>query len=197
MATTALQAAARVSSRARDPGFTATAKEDVYNLLTRMQAIVNGATGSVIQSAVLSVDPSLPVYSISGLLPNALRIVDVRGTNNQSLDGPIPYQSLKYLSSYWWRETGPQLLSWSLVGKDTLILRPSQIMQTTVTVYYVAVTAPLLVDSDEFQIPDEDIETVLDPVEFLLDLKARDYDNCKVILDRWSKVVQDIEGEVR
>ena len=197
MATTALQAAATASARARDSEFTGTPKVNVFDLLSRCQTILNGMTAGYEASASLPVQPNNPLYSISGLLPNALKIVDVQDSTGRSLDGPIPFTSLKYLSFDWWRQTGPQLYSYSLIGKDLLLLRPQLIMPQTVTVKYIAVTQPLLVDGDLFQVPDEDVPQTIDAVEFLLDMKARDLDNCKAILERLQGQIMNTAGETR
>lgn len=197
MSITALQAAAQAAARARDPGMAATAKATVYGLLSRLQTIVNGATEAVIQTATLTAYPNTPAYSISGNLPSALRIVDVRDAMGRSLDGPIPFRSLAWLNREWWRETGPELRSWSLVGRDLLILRPNLTVQQTVTVAYAAVTAGLNVDSDLFQCPDEDVALVLDLTELLLDLKARDLADAKPLIERWTRRVQATISEAR
>lgn len=197
MASTALQAATTAAARARDPNFTGTPKTAVFDLLSRMQTILNGMTAGYEVQISLPVQVQNPAYSISGLLPGALKIVDVRDSTGRSLDGPVPFNTLKYLSFDWWRQTGPELRSWSLVGQDLLILRPQLMMPTTVTVVAVAVTASLAVDSDTFQVPDEDVPQIIDGVEFLLDLKARDLDNCKAIFDRLRGQIQGTASETR
>jgi len=176
-----------VLRRARDPLGAATPRTKVFDFMARIQAIVNGGLERVIQSAPLTVQPQLPMYPIAGFLPSALRIVDIRDASGRSLDGPVPLESLKWLNMEWFREIGPELRSWCVVGKDLLILRPSLPIQQTVTVFYVAVTATQLDDTMNLQISDDDIQEVLDPVEFLLDLKARDLRNAAPILERWQK----------
>lgn len=163
-----------------------------------MQTIMNGMMGGYITSATLTVQPQLPVYSISGSLPSALKIVDIRDASGRSLDGPVPYETLKYLSFDWWRETGPEPRSYSIVGKDLLIIRPQLIMAATVTVVYIAVTNPLNVDSDTFQVPNEDVMgPIEDGVELLLTMKGRDLDTCKSIFERIQKGIIETEKKTR
>lgn len=197
MSTTALQGASTAAARARDAGMTATSKADIFNLLSRMQTIANSATQAVIGHQTLQIQAYNPFYSLSGALPQAVRVVDVRDASGRSLDGPIPYESLKWLSMEWSRETGTEPKSFCVVGKDLLIIRPNLTIPANVTVYYAAVTNVLAVDKDLFQCPDEDVQMVIDPVEFLLDLKSRDLNNCKAIFDRWNAVIMGAKAENR
>lgn len=197
MALVAGQEANIVLARARDAGAIGTSQADVINLLSRWQTIANGATEAVIQSATFTVSPQLQIYPISGLLPQALRIVDVRDSFGRSLDGPLPYKGLRWLNEEWFTEIGPELRSWCLVGKDLLILRPALQAAQVVTVRYAAVTQTLNVPSDQFQCPDDDIEMVLDPVEFILLLKSKDLEAAKPILERWKARIMKAREELR
>ncbi len=123
--------------------------------------------------------------------------MDVQDASGRSLDGPIPYKSLHWLNQEWFTEVGSELRSWCLVGKDLLILRPALKVGQTVTVRYVAITEALAIVGDQFQCPDEDIEMVLDPVEFILLLKAQDLDAAKPILERWKARIAAARGESR
>jgi len=197
MALVAGQEANIVLARARDPGGIGTSQTDVIDLLSRWQTVANGATEAVIQSATFTVSPLLQIYPISGFLPAALRVVDVRDSFGRSLDGPIPYKGLRWLNEEWFTEIGSELRSWCLVGKDLLILRPAMQIGQTVTVKYVAVTQTLGTPTDTFQCPDDDIEMVLDPVEFILLLKSKDLEAAKPILDRWKARIMKTREELR
>lgn len=194
---TALQIASQSARRARDPNMTATAKADIYKLMTRMQSLVNAGSSHVIQNATMIVEPLKQAYGIFANLPNAIDIVDVRDSSGRSLDGPIPYQSLKYLNIDWWRETGPELRSWSLVGHDLMILRPGLEIGTTVTVYYTALCGSFNIDPDVLSLPDEDVDLIYDSVEFLLDLKARDYSTLKTLFERMTQTIKEMSTETR
>lgn len=188
----------QVGQRIRDPGFTANTRTLVRDLLSRLQAIINGATGAVVQSANLTVFPQQQVYSISGdISDSVLRVVDVRDPFGRSLDGPIPFENLKWLNMKWWRETGPELRSWLQFGDDVLILRPALSVQSTVMVFYEAATAPLVIDADTFQCPDEDVRLVSDAAEAILDIKQRELADVKPILERLMEQVKQTREQTR
>lgn len=194
---TALQIVSQSARRARDPGMTATAKSDIFKLMTRMQSLVNAGASHVIQSATLHIEPLKQAYGISANLPNAIQVVDVRDSTGRSLDGPMPYQSLKYLNIDWWRETGPELRSWAPVGHDLMIIRPGLEVGTTVTVFYTALCSPFNVDGDLLTLPDEDVDLIYDGVELLLDLKARDYSTLKTLFEGLTQKMKALSTETR
>ena len=196
MATTVGAAALQVQTRARDPNQTATLTANVFDLLSRLQTIINGATRATIQSSSLVVPPNTRIFSLTTDVASAVRVVGVRDAFNRDLES-ISFDDLKYLDFEWFTETGGDLLGWTMFGSDTLILRPALTQQQTVTVFYQPIFAAMTAPTDAFTIPDEDVRMVLDGCEAILDLKARDFDVMKPILDRWLKNVGDAAKELR
>lgn len=171
MSTQAGQAVAQAFARARDPHQAATPHAAVLNLVSRLQVILNQASGAVIRATSLPVTSSLPVYPVSG---NGLGLpIAVRDADNRDLD-PTSFEALHWIDPLWWREVGSSLRSWCLAGLDLLILRPALRDSVTVTVRNRALTNPLNVDADFFEIPDEDTRMVVSAAEALLLLKSRD-----------------------
>ena len=181
-------------ARARDPHETATDHATVRNLLDRLQAIINLADGAVVSSASVPVSPRLPVYGVSA---NGIGLpISVRDNNQRDLD-PVPPESLFWINPYWWRDVGNQLFSWSLVGMDLMILRPSLFAATTVTVRHRAITAALNNDTDLFQCPDQDIRLVVMAAEALLLLKSRDLPAATIAWQNFIAEVKQLLGVVR
>jgi len=174
-------AIANIYLRARDPFQTGTPHLNVLNLLSRLQMIVNQATGAVIYSASLPMSPRLPTYGVSG---NGLGWpVAIQDETGREFDPVIDPATLRWLNEKWWREVALRPRSWLRIGCDLLIVHPAPSESFTATVQHRGILGPVNNDADLLECPDEDVRLLLLAGEALLTLKSRDLASSQVAWD--------------
>ena len=123
-------------------------------------------------------------------MPNVSKIQGIRLASGEDLD-PIPFNMLSWLHARWITSVGDRPLSFSLVGRDLLIVRPGVLAPTTVTVFYKPIFPAFANEATLFSVPDEDVDMITDIAEALLLLKARDYQNLQPVLDRLGRNITE------
>lgn len=205
MAYTALQLAAEVGRRSRDPVFTGTDQATVFDLLGRSQTVVNAALEAKINTVTLTVLTNQGVYSIDGDInaacvaagqPLATRVIGVRDSSGRDLS-EVQFRTLAHIDREWFRETATELRTWSLFGRDTLILRPNLLMESTAVVIYVEQSVNWRAPTNTTVIPDEDSDVMLDLTEIMLRLKGRDMGGLKDVFERLTQRVKTLSVRER
>lgn len=174
-----------VLERSRDPNGTANTSALVWDLFNRLQYAVNAEIEDVVGSAVLALNSRQCVYQINANLPNVQKVLGVRDANHDLY--PMDFGALRGLDRYWFRRFRDQLRWFSLCGYDLLIIGPPlDTLQeaTSVTVIYNAVTTPITSDASNFEIQDENVQSVMELTEAILLCKARDWAGAQQALQR-------------
>jgi hypothetical protein len=169
--------------RVRDPNANLHSRVFVQARLTDAQRFLNAALGLVVDSASLTLNPFQSVYSLSGLLPNAVRVVGVREGGRDLALIPSITQLLSF-SPRWTRDVGGRCEAWTTVGRDLLIVYPARTNTTVVTVYYAKLTAALAGETDLSDFGDEYGDMITTLTEAVLLLRQRDTEASKRAMGR-------------
>ena len=181
MATTAGTLITNISIRVRDPNNTGTSRVIIRDLLSRCQQYANAALDSVLNTVSLATIADTAVYPFISIAPDIIRIKTVRdGTRDLS---PIPFNRLKIITSAWYNTSGPRFETWSLFGRQTLILHPNRQVASSVNVVYTQQIAAITSDTTLMALQDDQLPLLERMVEAILLLKARDMEALKQLFD--------------
>jgi hypothetical protein len=175
-------------NRVRDPNGLGHTRANALTLINHVARIVNAFTGDVKSSATLSTLRQLQMYSISAELPSAMNVIGVthrgRHLSNISLD------DLRAVDSEWPRAIGNQYETFSVVGKDLLILYPALPEADSVTVYYSKNLAELDNEADSLENPPHNDHVIVDTLEVILLMRQRDFSEAEIkmqlVMERFS-----------
>lgn len=163
-----------VLQRVRDPLGAAHNRTDVVlMLLDRCQQIVNVFTKQVKETLTVTTTPTQQVYGMRALVPNAVKISDVR-QGDRSLP-KVAWETLFYTDRQWLRAIGPRLEVFAQLGIDICVLHPGSDVAQSLDVVYVKQTATLSDESIATEVSDSDLPTVLDLLEAVLSLRQREF----------------------
>lgn len=171
--------------RARDPFGTANSASMIWDLFNRLQWAVNAQIEDVVEAGTLTLLAKQCVYALNSNLANALKVVGVQD-NNRDLY-PMKFDQLRGYDRYWFRRFRDSLRWFCLCGYDLLIVGPPQeTLQsaTTVSVRYRKKTTAIVSDATNFEIQDENVQSVMNLAEAILDAKARDWPAAQAALER-------------
>lgn len=183
-----------VLERSRDPNGTANTSTLVWDLFNRLQWAVNAEIEDVVGSTSLPLASRQCLYPINANIPAAQKILGVRDANRDLY--PMEFGALRGLDRYWFRRFRDQLRWFALCGYDLLIVGPPlDTLQeaTSVTVVYNAVTTAITSDASQFQLQDENVESVMELTEAILLAKARDWAGAQQAMQRAVKSLK-LEG---
>jgi hypothetical protein len=194
-------------ARARDPKGMATPAfptsaipllSTACGLVSTSQQVINGIVGDVIQSFALTVQPRTLIYQVSASVPASVKIETVRDASGRDLDYMgEDINQLAWLDTRWVTKTDAAPRCWMQCGRDLLILYPGVNTAQTVNVVCSTLTAALQNPNDVSVVQPETDNLVLDLVELLLLLKARDYAPLKTTLDRFQARLAEEQVEQR
>jgi hypothetical protein len=174
--------------RVRDPLGFAHTREFARTCLSHAQIVLNAAIGVVVSNTTLTTNPSQMVYSVSGFLPLAARVIAVR-ENGRDLAKLKSHLDLAHLSLFWFREVASRFEAWCPVGRDLIVIYPAKPSVSSVEVRYAVVTATLAGEADALEMPEEYTDYILSLAECFLLLKQRDFGAAQAALTR---VVKDM-----
>ena len=161
-----------VMKRAYAYGGQAHDKSWVISILSKCQRVANAYLRSVRDSASLSVLKQKLVYSIADEMSECLDVTKVTESRSGVAEELARVDNLAELASYdvdWFRNiTGTRYEAWCQVGRDLLVIYPSKASAGTVTVHYTKLTDPLVNNTDEFDLSDDDVDVVLDLAELVV-----------------------------
>jgi hypothetical protein len=170
-----------VGIRVRDPQNTGTSRAIVRDLFSRAQQYVNAAFDSILNTVPLATVANQAVYPFASIAPDIIRIKAVRhGVRDLS---KIDFNKLRYITPTWFGTTGPRFETYSLFGRQTLILHPNQQAADSVNVVYTQQLPAFVTDADTVLLPDDQIPFLERLVEALLLLKGRDMNGMKQLFD--------------
>lgn len=169
MAVSVVSSQARILRRVRDTA--GTAHIDVLlDVMSDCQRLVNACYGGVLTDDTLTLTPGQTIYAYSDFTPaDVVRVLDV-----SLYDRPLHRTDWKMFAAHnprWVHAQGVPR-TWDTCGHTLLIVYPSPVEATTVTVRYI----PELVDltsGGNYEIPDHHVVLVEDLVCEILLLRQR------------------------
>jgi len=160
-----------VLRRVRDTGALATTRANAMSVISGAQKSVNVATFAKVASAGMTVNAQQLLYQIATVLPRAGQILGVQHDSREI--GWIDWEQLKNIDSTWFRRIGSRIDSWSLIGRDILVVYPALQTATTIAVSYVVSPATIADETESNQVPDDEVPLVLNITEIILRIRAR------------------------
>ena len=158
--------------RVRDPSGLAHSRDFARSILSAAQRMVNAHTRSVLETVSFTTTPRQIIYPILPNFPDAVRIEAVRedGRDLHRVD----WRSLVWVDGPWFRRVDSQFRTFSIIGRDLLVIYPAQEQAVTVDVVYTKLTADLVDNDTATELSDDDLPAVVDLAESLLLLRQRD-----------------------
>lgn len=169
----------RVLNRVRDPHAAANSRVFVREVLAHCQRLLNAKLGLVVSEITFDTVAAQVVYPIASLAETALRIVGVREDGRDLVE--VKWREFWFLQRNWLRRVGTSFQSYSLVGRDLLVLYPAQAEAAQVTLVAAVLTDPLLSDDVAIQLPDDYHPLLLDLATVVVSLKGRAYQPLKAL----------------
>lgn len=171
-----------LSRRLRDTGNFGYARGDILSVLNVSQRAVNARLGLVLSSATLTT-VNTPLYDVPSIATDIVRVVEVR--DNDRILTKVPYEHLVYQDQNWLRLYGAQAEVFANVGRDLLVVIPTPVVPTSLTVTYVKQPTDLAdAATPLWDLPDEHKSLVLDLVEAVLLFRGREFENMQAVLER-------------
>ena len=179
-----------VLRRVRDPQGLAHTRDFTRTCLSHAQRIINIALGVVVTTETMTTTAQQQVYSVSGYLPNAGRVIAVL-ENGRDLVKLTNHVQLAHVNLHWFRELGTRFEAWCPVGRDLLVIYPGKAQDSTVQVKYARLTTPLLGEADELEMPNEYDDYIMTLAECFLLAKQRDLKAAMTALQRLTNEIKD------
>lgn len=173
-----------------------TSQLNVISLMSYSQQITNGILSDIVQSASLVLQPRTLIYSLSGFLPNAIKVLTVQH-QNRDLDPLLELAELQSLDMKWVTAVADQPRGFLQVGADLLVVYPGVNRTVTVTVKYGQYLAALATTADSTVVPNEDDTCVNALTEALLLLKGRDLNAVQQAFSRFTQRIVELRAEER
>ena len=157
----------RVLERLQMSGSVAYTDAFFYDILSKVQNVVNSSFELNVATGTLNTIPSAFFYPLYWHLPNALRVLDLSKS-----DVTIqPLKSWRELGQYAvaWRTvtTADSFSVWATIGRDMLILYPAKAAADTVDVRYVECLTALTADASTFGLDEDYLGVVMDITELI------------------------------
>lgn len=185
-----------ILQRIRDPQGSAHSRDLVRSLLSHSQRMVNARTKSVLETLALTTDPNRLFYPIAALVPNAIRVEAVRSEGRDL--SKCDWRSYQFVDAGWFRAVSDRFETWSLVGRDLLVIYPAKAITSSVDVVYSKLTNDLVAEDTATEIPDDDLPAVVDLMEAILLAKQRTFEPAteavKRLVNRLEMVVNRGKG---
>ena len=171
-----------VLQRVRDPQGATHSRAFVRSILSQAQRMVNAQIEAVTASASLTTHRYRQFYPINSLLPNSVKVIGVREDGRDL--SPANWREFSAVDRRWFRAVGPRMETFSVIGRDLLILHPSLDVDSSVSVIYSKLTDDLTGDGTATELDDSDLPAVLDLTEVLLLVRARKVKMAQPVLER-------------
>ena len=171
-----------LARRLRDTGNFGYPRATILSVLNVAQRSVNARLGLVMASTTVTT-VNTPLYSIPAIATDIVRIIEIRD-NDRTLVR-VPYEHLTYQDPTWLRRYGAQAEVFSSVGRDLLIIIPTPVVSSSLTVTYVKQPADLAdAATPAWDLPDEHRSLVVDLTEAVLLFRGREFENMQAVLER-------------
>ena len=161
-----------VMKRAYAYGGSAHDKSWVISILSKCQRVINAFTGSIESSADLTVLKQKLVYVLRDELAECLDVEKVTesrtGVDHEIARVQTPQELAAYDVDWFRAVAGTYYDAWMQIGRDLLIVYPGKAADGTLTIHYTKLTDELVNNTDDFDLADEDVNTVLDLGEIIL-----------------------------
>jgi hypothetical protein len=176
----------------RDPDATGLTHDFVRQMLSESQRFVNAGFRRMKETVALTTNPNQQFYNITALLPDAIRIENVREGGRDLRKTTL--KALTQISTKFHREVGDSFRHFALVGRDLLVVYPSKTTESSVDVVYTRLTTELVNDDIAIEIPDDDMVQASDLAQIIMLTKMREFGMLKPILaqftERAGKMIQ-------
>lgn len=171
-----------LSRRLRDTGNIGYPRATILSVLNVAQRAVNARLGLVMNTATLTT-VNTPLYSVPDIATDIVRVVEVRDNDRTLVK--VPYEHLVYQDANWLRLYSAQAEVFSNVGRDLLVVIPTPVVSTALTVVYVKQPTDLAdAGAPLWDLPDEHRSLVLDLTEAVLLFRGREFENMQAVLER-------------
>ncbi len=185
----------QILRRIRDVSGTAHTRDLVRRFLNYSEGFIGIAEQANLENFSFTTDPLRLVYNCKDVDATG-RIFSIRSIKDENGKDLIecPFGMLGGAKSNWFRDIGPEYLTWSPIGRDLFVLYPSrQAAQTMTVVALTHVPYPYPNDAAVTTLQDHRFAETLDLAEALMLLRLRRLDLLKPALQR---VLTGIQGEV-
>lgn len=180
MAFTAQELTDDLLRRVRDAGGGMHSRTFTRSIISKVQQMVNAKYRNVLASTTLTVEKLRQIYSISTSLPTAVFVDAVRdGTRDVSY---TRWRELSYSDPQWFRRQGSRIETFSLVGRDLLVLHPALPVASSVTVVFTKLTSVLTAESTLTEVNDDLIPEIMQLSEAVLLMVGRRLEQVKSML---------------
>ena len=171
-----------LSRRLRDTGNVGYPRSTILSVLNVAQRAVNARLGLVMDTATLTT-VNTPLYSVPAIAADIVRVIEIR--DNDRLLVKVPYEHLSYQDADWLRLYAAQAEVFSNVGRDLLVIIPTPVVPTSLTVTYIKQPTDLGdAATPLWDLPDEHRSLVLDLTEAVLLFRGREFENMQAALER-------------
>ncbi len=181
MATVAGQLVDTALQRVRDPGGLAHSRALVRLVLTHLQRILNAKFGVVVESRTLTTVPRQQVYPIAALTAETLRVISVREGVRDLIR--VAWPELWYQDRNWPFRVEDRHESFSVIGRDLLVIYPAKPAASTVTLICATLTATLTDDTVVIELQEELHPLLLSLAEAILLTRQRVYGPLKALTE--------------
>lgn len=172
-----------VARRMRDTSNTAYPRATVLNILNRVQDAINVRLGLVHATATFATS-NTALYSTSTIASNYAYPVQMFDAEGRELD-LVPFDRLTQQDDRWLRLRGQRPEFFSPIGRELLAVGPVPFSASTLTLRYIKhPTALADAGAPLWDLPDEHKPLLLDLVEAVLLLRARDFRAIQESLNR-------------
>ena len=177
-----------VLQRIYDAGGVATARANVWDMLSRCQQLVNAALDSIVVALNFSTGPRQQVFILTDIAPDVMKVLRVRDQHRDLSE--IQLRELKYISPRWFGQSGPRWETFAKIGKTMLVVHPMKLSADSLTLVYTQILPRLGGDLDVCPLSDDQIPLLTKLTEAMLLLRQRNFEPVKMIVDNLVKDVQ-------
>src|SRR5689334_12944606 len=114
-----------VLQRIYDAGGVATARPNVWDMLSRCQQLVNAAFDSIVVTLDFSTGPRQQVFTLTDIAPDVLKVLSVRDQHRDLSE--IEFRQLKHISVHWFGQSGIRWETFAKVGKSMIVVHPMKL----------------------------------------------------------------------
>ena len=191
MSVTAGEARTELLSRIRKPGTIAYSEAAIYDILSKCQQVVNHWIGRLTATGTVTTAAYTYFYDMQTELPSAMYITKMTESNRQ-IARLKDWRELSQYSRSWLSDTGTRFEAYTQIGVDLLVIYPAKAAGSSVAVTYVKIPTTLSASGTAFDLPDNDVDTVIDLAEIVLLISARNFIDAKRRIGQMGETVKDL-----
>jgi len=167
MSTTVEAARTDLLTRVRMTGVVAFSVTNIYGIISKCEQLVNLLLHRVVDTETLTTTLGIRIYDMRDDLPSAMRVISVTESD----------RTLRYLGSWknfaeysrtWRSDYSTRFEAWGRMGATHLIVWPGKVGASSVEVTFVKAIAAMTANDHTFELPDEDVDLVIDLAEIFL-----------------------------